>query len=134
MDSNYGGTESFTWMLLNKLSACIFSFTAFPGYHLQAMLYFTERKHSAMDCIFKSVSSSNRSREGVRIRRASCSTSKLRLISERVNDLPWSSSVAEDTAMRAPAMVYLKSLEAQLQDFKANIPSELSDNSKSLSP
>jgi hypothetical protein len=38
------------------------------------------------------------------------------------------------SAMRVPAMVYLKSLEAQLQDFKANIPSELSDNSKSLLP
>jgi hypothetical protein len=56
---------------------------------------------------------------------------KLRLISERVNDLPWSSDVADiDTTMKAPAMFYLKSLEMQLQDFKSNIPSELSDNSK----
>jgi len=59
---------------------------------------------------------------------------KLRLISERVNEMPWLSPVAENTPMRAPAPIYLKSLEAQLQDFKSNIPSELSDNSKSLSP
>jgi hypothetical protein len=59
---------------------------------------------------------------------------KLRLISERVNDLPWSSAVAEaHTTMRAPAMFYLKALQAQLQDFKSGIPSDLSNNSKSFS-
>ncbi|KAK9342228.1 hypothetical protein V1522DRAFT_416800 [Lipomyces starkeyi] len=54
---------------------------------------------------------------------------KLRLISERVNDLPWSPAVAEvDTTARAPTMFYLKSLEAQLQAFKSNILSDLSNN------
>ncbi|KAK9328779.1 hypothetical protein V1520DRAFT_345197 [Lipomyces starkeyi] len=54
---------------------------------------------------------------------------KLRLISERVNDLPLSPAVAEvDTTARAPTMFYLKSLEAQLQAFKSNIPSNLSNN------
>jgi len=58
---------------------------------------------------------------------------KLRLISERVIDAPWSGDKAEvDHFMRPPAMFYLKSLEAQLHDFKSNIPSELTDNSKSF--
>lgn len=52
---------------------------------------------------------------------------KLRLICGRVRDFPWSSVVA-DTTTKAPAMFYLKSLEAELQDFKSNIPNSLSNN------
>jgi hypothetical protein len=59
---------------------------------------------------------------------------KLRLISEKVVDAPWSGSVAEaDYYGRPPAIFYLKSLEAQLRDFKSNIPSELMDNSELFS-
>ncbi|KAK9257993.1 hypothetical protein V1519DRAFT_455882, partial [Lipomyces tetrasporus] len=54
---------------------------------------------------------------------------KLHLISEKVIDIPWSSATAEvDHCMRPPVMFYLKSLEAQLHDFKSNIPGELTDN------
>jgi hypothetical protein len=53
---------------------------------------------------------------------------KLRLISERVTDAHGSGQV--DHSIRPPAIFYLKSLEAQLQDFKSNIPHELADNSK----
>lgn len=56
---------------------------------------------------------------------------KLRLISERVIDTPWSGVMnQEDHFIRPPAMVYLKSFEAQLHDFKSNIPSEFADNSE----
>jgi hypothetical protein len=56
---------------------------------------------------------------------------KLRRISERVNDLSWSSVVTEvDTTIKAPAMVYLRSLESHLQDLKRNVPSNLLNNSK----
>jgi hypothetical protein len=59
---------------------------------------------------------------------------KLRLISERVKDLPWSGATAEgDTSTKPPAMFYLNSLEAQLQDFESNIPGGLSNNSKQFS-
>jgi hypothetical protein len=58
---------------------------------------------------------------------------KLRLISEKATDVPWSGAMAEvDHFMRPPAMFYLKSLEAQLDNFKSNIPSELMNNSKSF--
>jgi hypothetical protein len=58
---------------------------------------------------------------------------KLRLISEKVNDLPWSSTIAEvGNAMGAPPMFCLKSLESQPQYFKSNIPSNSADNSKSF--
>jgi hypothetical protein len=47
---------------------------------------------------------------------------KLRLISERVNDLPWSSDVADiDTTMKAPAMFYLKSLEIKCSSRISNL-------------
>ena len=56
---------------------------------------------------------------------------KLRLIVEKTADLPWFGVPAElDASMRAPAIFYLKSLKAQFQEFKANIPNELIDNSK----
>jgi hypothetical protein len=58
---------------------------------------------------------------------------KVRLISEKARDASWSSALAEvDHFMRPPAMFYVKSLEAQIHDFKSNIPSELTDNSKSF--
>ncbi len=55
---------------------------------------------------------------------------KLRLISERVNDLPWSPVAEPATTLRAPVMLYMKSLEAQLQGFRDGIPTDLLDNSK----
>jgi hypothetical protein len=48
---------------------------------------------------------------------------KLHQISERVTDVSWSS-----TTIKAPAMVYLRSLESQLQDFKTNVPNDLASN------
>lgn len=61
---------------------------------------------------------------------------KLRLISERVVNAPLAGSTVEvDSKYNfrgPPAMFYLKSLESQLQDFKSNIPPELTDNSKLL--
>lgn len=56
---------------------------------------------------------------------------KLRLVSEKIDDAPWKCAISEsfkDT--RPPEMFYLHSLETQLQDFKRNIPSQLSDNRK----
>ncbi len=55
---------------------------------------------------------------------------KLRLISERVKEMPWSHSAEIGTTTRVPVMALLSSLEAQLEDFKSNIPSEVSSNSK----
>ena len=58
---------------------------------------------------------------------------KLRLISEKVVDAPWSGAMVESNSfIRIPAMVYLKSLETQLHDFKSHIPRELVDNGKSF--
>jgi len=58
---------------------------------------------------------------------------KLRLISEKLIDAPWSGAVTHgDQSVRPPAMFYLKSLESQIQDFKSKIPNELADNSKWL--
>jgi hypothetical protein len=57
---------------------------------------------------------------------------KLRLISERVTDAPWSSAMIQaDDSTNPPAMFYLRSLETQLHAFKSSIPGELADNSKS---
>jgi len=59
---------------------------------------------------------------------------KLRLITERVNDLPWRSAVAEaDTTVKGTTTFYLTALGAQLQDFKSKIPGDLTNNSKSFS-
>jgi hypothetical protein len=59
---------------------------------------------------------------------------QLRLISERVTDAPWSVAVTQvGHSIRPPTMFYLKSLQAQLHDFKSIIPQELSDNSTSYS-
>jgi len=56
---------------------------------------------------------------------------KLRLISERVRDTPWSSAVTQDEdSASPPTTVYIKSLERQLQAFKSGIPVELLENSK----
>ena len=56
---------------------------------------------------------------------------KLRLISEKMFDVSRSCSMAEvDSLKGPPAMFYLKSLEAQLNDFKSKIPLELKDNGK----
>jgi hypothetical protein len=57
---------------------------------------------------------------------------KLRLISERVTNAPWSSAMIQvDDSTNPPAMFYLRSLETQLHAFKSSIPGELADNSKS---
>ena len=57
---------------------------------------------------------------------------KLRLITEKVVDLPWSGAAEGDHLTSPSAMFYLKSLQAQLQRFRSSIPSELSSNSKSF--
>ena len=56
---------------------------------------------------------------------------KLRLISERVINAPWTGAIIGDCSMRLPATFYLKSLEAQLRDFKSTISSAWADNSES---
>jgi hypothetical protein len=59
---------------------------------------------------------------------------KLRLISEKMIDAPWSGAMIQaDHSTTPPAMFYLKSLEAQIQDFKSNIPTEVAGNSRSFS-
>lgn len=57
---------------------------------------------------------------------------RARLISERVNDLPWSDAVIAGVGsnMTVPVAFYLKSLEAALREVKASIPAALSDNRK----
>jgi hypothetical protein len=55
---------------------------------------------------------------------------KLRLISERATNAPWSSAMIDDST-NPPAMFYLRSLETQLHAFKSSIPGEFADNSKS---
>jgi hypothetical protein len=54
---------------------------------------------------------------------------KLRLISERVADAPWSNDIL-DGSTNPPATFYLRSLETQLYAFKCSIPGQLADNSK----
>lgn len=57
---------------------------------------------------------------------------KLRLISERVIDTPWTGAIMEgDRGMILPVVFYLKSLESQLRDFKSTISSTLADNGES---
>jgi hypothetical protein len=59
---------------------------------------------------------------------------KLRLISERVTDASWSGTMTQaDHFAKPPALFYLKSLQAQLYEFKANIPCGIADNSKLFS-
>lgn len=59
---------------------------------------------------------------------------KLRLISEKVANAPWSSAMIQvDDSTNPPATFYLRSLGAQLHAFKSSIPAELADNSKSNS-
>ena len=53
---------------------------------------------------------------------------KLRLISEKVVDLPWSGAAEGECSTRLPAMLYLRSLQAQLHRFKSSVPIELIDN------
>jgi hypothetical protein len=60
---------------------------------------------------------------------------KLRLISERVTDAPWSGTIIRrDDSTNPPAMFYLRSLETLLYSFKSSIPSGFADNSKSNLP
>ncbi|MCJ1359174.1 MAG: hypothetical protein MMC33_009174 [Icmadophila ericetorum] len=53
---------------------------------------------------------------------------KVRLIAEKVVDLPWSGAAEGDHFARPSATFYLKSLQAQLHNFKSSTPSELADN------
>ena len=57
---------------------------------------------------------------------------RLRLIAGKAIDLPWSGAAEGDHFTRLSAMLYLKSLQAELQSFKSSIPSELASNSKSF--
>jgi hypothetical protein len=56
---------------------------------------------------------------------------KLRLISERVTDAPWSSAMIRVGDSTNFATFYLRSMETQLHAFKSTIPDGLSHNSKS---
>jgi hypothetical protein len=61
---------------------------------------------------------------------------KLHQISGKVSDAfpSWLGALAEeDSFIRPPAIFYLKSLEAQLHDFKSKIPPELKENSRLFS-
>jgi hypothetical protein len=56
---------------------------------------------------------------------------KLRLICEKASHAPWSGFGAEINSIAGtPSILYIKSLESQLQDFKSNVPIELANNSK----
>ena len=57
---------------------------------------------------------------------------RLRLIAEKVIDISWSGMAEGDHFTRPLVTFYLKSLQAQLNDFKSSIPSELTDNRKSF--
>lgn len=56
---------------------------------------------------------------------------KLRLIAEKEIHAPWSTAITDvSNTGGISSMIYLKSLQASLRNFKANIPGNLSDNSK----
>lgn len=59
---------------------------------------------------------------------------KLQLIVEKIAQAPWHEG-CEDAidSVRAPPTFYLKALQAQLQDCKANIPPEIQGNRKNIS-
>ncbi|KAL4738265.1 hypothetical protein BDV11DRAFT_190010 [Aspergillus similis] len=52
---------------------------------------------------------------------------KLRLIARKALDYPSPTNVAESSYLRPQATAYLRSLQAQLRDFKSNIPGELTN-------
>ncbi|TGO46052.1 hypothetical protein BOTNAR_0617g00040 [Botryotinia narcissicola] len=53
---------------------------------------------------------------------------KLRLITTRINGLPWSGGLSVDSVVKAPVSFYLKSLESQLQGLKKKISEYLTNN------
>ena len=56
---------------------------------------------------------------------------RLSLSFERGSDAPWLDFMTETGRSSGPfVMVYLRSLEKQLHDFRSNIPEELKSNSK----
>lgn len=55
---------------------------------------------------------------------------KLRMITEKAYDAPWSRTGDKNPSLRPPAAYYLNALENQVHQFKSNIPSDLVDNSK----
>lgn len=56
---------------------------------------------------------------------------KSRLVFEKVMLAPWHNPIPDaDNVLRPPAILYLNTLERQMQDFKSNIPVELQDNRK----
>ena len=59
---------------------------------------------------------------------------KLRLINEKVLNLPWSGAPERDSDTRPSAILYLKSLQAQLRTFKSSSLTELIDDSKLFFP
>ena len=59
---------------------------------------------------------------------------KLQLIIERIGQAPWHEECGNTTgSVRAPPTFYLKALQAQLKDCKANIPPDVQGNRKKLS-
>ena len=59
---------------------------------------------------------------------------KLQLMVEKIGQAPWHEGCEDATSsVRAPPTFYLKALQAQLQDYKANIPPEIQGNRKKLS-
>lgn len=59
---------------------------------------------------------------------------KLQIIVERVGQAPWHDEHGNAAGLaRAPPTFYLKALQAQLQDFKSQIPTEIQKNGNSTS-
>lgn len=59
---------------------------------------------------------------------------KLQLIVEKIGQAPWHEGCEDATgSVRAPPTFYLKALQAQLQDYRANIPPDIQGNRKKLS-
>jgi hypothetical protein len=58
---------------------------------------------------------------------------RLQLIIERVTQAPWHDGPVDAAgSVRAPSVFYLKALQAQLEDFKRDVPPELQQNGRSI--
>lgn len=59
---------------------------------------------------------------------------KSQIIIEKIGQAPWHEECGSITgSVRAPPTFYLKALQAQLQDCKANVPPDIQGNRKKLS-
>lgn len=126
----YGGATGISWLFPNQLSVCII---LLPLY-LAKTCRLTSRLRRGVTIPWSAYSD-----ECLRILETQKEFAsdafliqlvKLRLLSERVAQIPWSGP--GDVLARLPATFYLKSLEAELHHFKSNVPDELMDNSKRI--